>query len=706
MQKYKVPCGSPDLGIGLFVFILLQFFSPYESNAQGSAYWKSQVKKFKSIVAENKQDSTAVQALCELAREYMYQDPDSAVVFGESARELARKIEWKAGEGYALVSTSYVHRNKEEYSVSQSLLEEALSIFESIPHKVGIAKVTNEISYLKYLQSDFVGAIEELEKVYALEFEIGNKERSARAVGAIGAINLLRDNYPLALKSLEKALLTQESLGDSVNMGNTMINIANLHLVINDTLKAEKSFQKIVSFKRLNDDAHYAALIGLGQLSAGRGSYQDALDYFKEPLMFEESAKDERSVAKIYGHMSDVLHQMGDLDQAFKKANEALEINKRFDNKLDISKNQLLLGKLYAKKGEVSQALRNSKSALALAQEIKDPSTVKEALLLLSQLNFKAGNASEAYRNLQRHTHLKDSILNETKIKEATQTAMQYDFKRVQLADSLAYHQEKILLENELATASQRRKWMIVLAFVLGLLLLQAVLFARKRRRNNDALRQSNQLLGEKNKQNEVLLEEIHHRVKNNLQVVSSLLSLQSSAIQDGPALDAVNAGRNRVSSMALIHEKLYQGENLTNIEMKDYFETVGNALLESFGDRASNVNLKVDMTELELDVDTAVPIGLVVTELLTNSLKYAFEESADGGNIHISMNEVTPSKIRLVVSDDGVNKGEGISESGTGFGTRLIRMLTRQLDGELQQSISNGTKTTIEFPKPIDAAA
>jgi len=149
---------------------------------------------------------------------------------------------------------------------------------------------------------------------------------------------------------------------------------------------------------------------------------------------------------------------------------------------------------------------------------------------------------------------------------------------------------------------------------------------------------------------------------------------------------------------MALIHQKLYQGENLAAIEMRDYFETIGKAIIKSFGEKAKEVELHVDMPEIELDVDTAIPIGLITNELITNSLKYAFTNTPDG-KISISMKKDEDNLIQLSIADNGHNNNPGISEGGTGFGTMLINLLTTQLRGKLDQRTDHGTTIVIEFP-------
>ncbi|MEM6264112.1 MAG: sensor histidine kinase, partial [Bacteroidota bacterium] len=191
----------------------------------------------------------------------------------------------------------------------------------------------------------------------------------------------------------------------------------------------------------------------------------------------------------------------------------------------------------------------------------------------------------------------------------------------------------------------------------------------------------------------ELLLKEIHHRVKNNLQTISSLLFLQSAHIQDEDVKQAVAAGQHRVESMALIHQKLYQKENLAAVEMKDYLHNLTNSLVDTFGYQPERIQVHIDMEELELDVDTAVPLGLIVNELITNSLKYAFPDGRKG-KITVNLAQQADGKLELQVADDGI--GAANTERGTSFGSQLIQLLTQQLGGTIEQSAEDGYCTKI----------
>jgi two-component sensor histidine kinase len=215
-------------------------------------------------------------------------------------------------------------------------------------------------------------------------------------------------------------------------------------------------------------------------------------------------------------------------------------------------------------------------------------------------------------------------------------------------------------------------------------------------------LTQTQQELSSKNNENVLLLKEIHHRVKNNLEVVSGLLALQSAKINDPNMQEVMLASQNRVQSMGILHQKLYQSEHLAFIEMKNYFQNLCINILDSYNE-TDRINVNIEMQELELDVDTAVPLGLIVNELLTNSLKYAFPKGQKG-NIELSLKNLNDENFQLKISDNGVGKVLDAKAKGTGFGTQLVDLLTRQIDGKLIQDVSNGTMILINFERQVTA--
>jgi PAS domain S-box-containing protein len=195
----------------------------------------------------------------------------------------------------------------------------------------------------------------------------------------------------------------------------------------------------------------------------------------------------------------------------------------------------------------------------------------------------------------------------------------------------------------------------------------------------------------------EVLLREIHHRVKNNMQIISSLLSLQSAYLNNKQLQDILKESQNRVKSMALIHEKLYQSEGLAKINFSEYIRNLTYDLFSSYA-TDTNIKLNLEIPELSLDIDTAIPCGLIINEIVTNSLKYAFPDAIEG-NISINL-KTEDEKIILSITDDGVGLSENFDLKKTKtLGLRLVKTLVRQIDGSLELHRNNGTEFDIKFP-------
>jgi PAS domain S-box-containing protein len=202
----------------------------------------------------------------------------------------------------------------------------------------------------------------------------------------------------------------------------------------------------------------------------------------------------------------------------------------------------------------------------------------------------------------------------------------------------------------------------------------------------------------------EVLLKEIHHRVKNNMQVVCSLLNLQSEQIREPRALAAFRESQFRVKSMALLHEKLYQSESLSRINFADYLHGLLDYLFSSFGSRAIHIHREVDVQNVSLSLDTAIPCGLIVSELACNSLKYAFADR-DSGEVSVTMAQEADGLYHLRFRDNGVGLPKDLDwrQSGT-LGLQLVNMLTNQLHGTLEYRNGVGAEFHLTFQERTPA--
>lgn len=201
-------------------------------------------------------------------------------------------------------------------------------------------------------------------------------------------------------------------------------------------------------------------------------------------------------------------------------------------------------------------------------------------------------------------------------------------------------------------------------------------------------------------REKEVLLKEVHHRVKNNMQVISSILNLQSRHIQNNHTQKVFADSQNRIMSMALVHEKLYESKDLAKIDFAGYVRSMMGYLFGLYG-AGNSIRFNIDIKNILLDVNTAIPCGMIVNELVSNSLKYAFP-AGRGGQIYIGLHQAEYDKLILTVKDDGVGLPEGLDFRKTeSLGMQLVVMLTEQLDSSIEVDKKKGTTFKITFAAP-----
>ena len=218
-----------------------------------------------------------------------------------------------------------------------------------------------------------------------------------------------------------------------------------------------------------------------------------------------------------------------------------------------------------------------------------------------------------------------------------------------------------------------------------------------ERKKIEEALRYSEEQIKQSLREKEALLREVHHRVKNNMAVVSSLLSLQARTIKDATVRSLFEESRQRVKSMALIHEKLYQTEDLSSINFEDYIKSIVSEIISLYRIDTSAITTELCIEGIELDLVSAVPCGLIINELLTNAFKYAFPDNRRGVlSVHFTKTDDT---YRLAIKDNGVGLPEGFDyKEASTLGLQLVNILTEQLGGTVQIKSDKGTEAVVTF--------
>jgi len=202
-------------------------------------------------------------------------------------------------------------------------------------------------------------------------------------------------------------------------------------------------------------------------------------------------------------------------------------------------------------------------------------------------------------------------------------------------------------------------------------------------------------------REKEVLLQEIHHRVKNNMQIISSLMNIQTRYLDDEESINVLKESQNRVKSMAIIHEKLYRSKDFSKIYFIDYIENLVWDLFYSYSVKKGTIEPVLDIDDIKLNIETSVPCGLIITELVSNSLKYAFPDNQNG-EIFVSL-KIRGDEYELIIRDNGIGFPDNIDFRSTdSLGLQLVNSLTDQIDGKIEMKNDNGTEFKIIFKELI----
>jgi two-component sensor histidine kinase len=483
---------------------------------------------------------------------------------------------------------------------------------------------------------------------------------------------------------LFKAISIYEELNDESGLGSAYRTLGVLFRVMKDyeksieyTNKAKPFLEKTKQYGLLGM-AQFNLIISHGELGEFEKAYE-ATDYCLE--LVEQKVPEEVFIpVKAHSYRGEVYVRAKDYQNALKDYIKSWELCVAIIGEERCATYRTEIGQAYLLQKDYEKALEHLLAGV-LAYEKKGQNTIVQQYKDLSECYAYLGDFENAllYNN-KANTNIQNNF--ESKIANLeSEVAVKYETGKKD--DALATQQAMLEQKGRVQTL------IIIIASLLAVLLIALAYFFNKNKK-------ATQLIKAKNAENELLLKEIHHRVKNNLELVKSLISLQSADLEDSATKDAMIASQNRVQSMGIIHQKLYQGENLGSIDMKDYFVNLSDGILDTFN-AEDKVKVECAMDSLELDVDTAVPIGLIVNELLTNALKYAFPDNSEG-KIEISLSQSNPETLTLKVVDNGIGKTVNTSPKGTGFGSQLIKLLTVQLNGIMEEKHDNGTSVSFQF--------
>ena len=464
-----------------------------------------------------------------------------------------------------------------------------------------------------------------------------------------------------------------------------------------------------------------ASLNNLGLTYRARRDYRKALYYYGRSLGIKKQLGDSMGMLNSYINLSALFNDDHRYDSSVFYSKAALDMATVLKKPKDILAAQSNLAQAYVNSGNYNDAWTLLQSLNVCARQKGAEPILLIALASMAEWNIHARNYTEAELNLLEGIHLARSIqkiepLSKLyqrlsslhRVTSQYQKALIYMDSAQQIRDSLlniensrqineldivyqSAERERRISELRLSgekTVREKQIYRLVLMVALAILGLLVYLIRK--------ISLQKQLIQKTLAEKEVLNREIHHRVKNNLQVISGLLSLQGAYLSDTEAQQAVREGANRVESMSLIHQQLYQHENLTLVNMDHYLPQLASSIAQSM--KPPGVNLNIEVHAGELDVEQAIPAGLIVNELLTNCFKYAFIGRQKGiVTLNCMRND---SWIHLEIADTGTGADvTKLKSGGSSFGYKMIHSFVRKLGGTIDFTLNEGLIVDIKFP-------
>ncbi|MEZ0541664.1 tetratricopeptide repeat protein [Fibrella arboris] len=592
----------------------------------------------------------------------------------------------------------------------------------------------------------------------------------AQSFMTLGIVERDRGNYAEAVALFQQALPYSERLNDPDGIGTIYQSMALTYKRMGDSQRvtalteqaltyAKKAYSLFVqSHRSPGTIANAQNTVGiiqrdLDQYEEARQNYRSAIDLL-EPIQTTLNRKDLSTLAILYGNLGQIMINDKKYDQSIQLINKALAINTRINQLTSLEHNRRNLANAYRLQKDLPASAMNAQKAIDYARQIGDPHRLFNTLSVAYKTYSDMGDYKLALAMLEEQKAIEDSLVRVDKAKQILTLQAQYDNERTrQLAEVsaqkdrlLAETRARLLLNHEgdlarieankvrdisrlrtraevdqtelrtryasaanqqtirqLGEANNRQSmqllWLSVGACLFcllsGLLLL---LYRRVRHSRAEIQVQSEQM--------RLLMRELHHRVKNNLAVVSGLLELQANRLGDTPIRQAFVESQQRVQAMSLIHQRLYQTDVPTQINLSDYTHSLVDSLMAAYGytpDRLER-NLSIEVTEV--DVDIAIPLGLILNELLTNAFKYAFPNTDSIPQLTLRIWQ--RDGLNLILADNG--PGLDLTEwqtnqalgRDTSFGRRLIRSLGDQIGATIQVDVLRGTRFSLHIPSDV----
>ncbi|HEY8897412.1 MAG TPA: sensor histidine kinase [Niastella sp.] len=692
--------------------LLILLGSWYAFEPEGYSRYRDSVEYFLTrAIAESrllKEERLGRQALCLLGKIYAQLNDNRKDSVFTSLLNQCRQAGDKETEARALV-----YRSRYTPPMAATLLQktsdtqQAADIYHSIGNTEGAINALTDAGYLTTITGQLQPAQAIFRKALHLVDSIQFPYTHYNAQ-TLSMISTFQGRFGEPLRYTLQMIKVAENCRDSIGWGYFYSNLA---LMLKSEGREQESFdmtQKAI--KRFVIDRNptvYNMLIDvickMGEEGRAKEAQELLLNMSKNvnaPVTFTDLFF--YNNAFVYCYLN--LNRLDLAEMHVRKMDSLETLAEKIRGPLRRSAIDELYGQIFMKRGQYAKAKANFEKhfttpSMAMRTLAGDLNIYRRLLTIDSVL----GDNKAAIAHFKQYTQLLDSSFRVTKVRQAEELQVMYQMQEKENQIASLTQQARLEKANSRQAALQKN---VTIAGIIAAMVIAALLYRQNRlkQKNNEVTTRKNEQLQELLnvqdgliKDKEWLLKEIHHRVKNNLQIVMSLLNSQSVYINNDAALTAIHDSERRVQAMALIHQKLYQSENISTIAMPEYIDELVSYVHDSF-DAGNRIVFQQTIAPLNLDVSQAIPLGLIINEGIVNAIKYAFPNEQKGV-VHINLGYDGTDHLLLEISDNGIGLPAGMNiKQLSSIGLDMMQGLTKQLNGTFKIDSNNGLHIKIRF--------
>ena len=578
-------------------------------------------------------------------------------------------------------------------------IADSLKLIIENPQRLGDSLKLQIYLDLAFHEPNPVSGVNFSDTALELALKNGDPLSIAEAYEVVASTRRLIGDKIKAFESAFNALEIIDSLGLAIRQAALLLQIGTQYTADENYQEGTKYLKQSLQLIRALGERRLENLtaINLGETYRLMGQLDSALYYNELVLNSEAGQADEVIKAYTEGNTGMVLNAQGQLSRAKPLLVRSIKALTEMGDLYSASVYQADLGDLQIKQGERINGIQQIKEALAIAKAENLKEQIRDFSQKLGDYYAAAGDFTRAYPYQVQYAAYRDSLVNADNIRKIAETRYGYELdKKEQEVENLSLSNQ--LSEANLEQAQTRLLLFIVLAVLLLALAVVLYLSYRRKRNDNALLTERNTIIQTQSEQKELLHRELHHRVKNNLQLIGSIMSLQSSSTTEEAVARAMKEGRSRVDALLLIHQNLYRQEKVTHVNFHDYLSKLCQNFELSYSQEVNSIHFSTP--KIEVKTDDIIPLGLVINEVVANAVKHRGEKSID---LNIEL-KAQYELYELSIADNGPG-GFVLSTNGKGFGTQLIQTLAQQLRAEVTASSSDeGTSICLKLPQNIAA--